>query len=70
MDLDLQQLESAALRLPTDARVELARRLLESLDHELGPLTLLDLEARAHGGGPDDADWAVVRERARRLLDP
>ena len=32
MDLDLDQLADAVLRLPDDARAELATRLLESLD--------------------------------------
>ncbi len=34
MDLDLDQLAAAVLRLPAAARAELASRLLESLDAE------------------------------------
>lgn len=58
MDLDLDQLAAAILRLPAAARAELASRLLESLDAD-------------EGESPDvvAAAWAAELDRREAELE-
>ena len=79
LDVSLEQLEAAALRLDSESRARLAYRLLDSVD------------AAANGNSPTNTDWIdeaehrlqaflddkgqavdgeqVLREAAQRLLD-
>lgn len=59
LDVSLEQLEAAALRLDSESRARLAYRLLDSVD-----------AAAANGDSPTNADWIVEAERrVQEFLD-
>ena len=59
LDVSLEQLEAAALRLDSESRARLAYRLLDSVD-----------AAAANGDSPTNADWIVEAEhRLQAFLD-
>ena len=68
----LNQVSEAALRLPEEERLELASRLVDSVEGPAEPgwerAWADELEQRRRGDWQDASDWAEVRAAALRSL--
>jgi len=76
MTPDEQRVLAEALRLPSDARADLAERLLISVDAESGESVdqawKEEIEKRAReldNGEVETLPWEEVRQRMRRIID-